>query len=151
MTRAAAASLLAMALIAAGTVAVTGVGHIVWAQTEDETAAPVATEEPAVEAEAASDEAAAPATPGPAGAPSDGAGLVSIDFKDADIRQVLRVIALINDGEARVGDAIADYKVMEIRKDSVVLANGGEPVVLEITFEQAPKSPSGAVTGGRQP
>ena len=60
-------------------------------------------------------------------------------------------IALINDGEARVGDAIADYKVMEIRKDSVVLANGGEPVVLEITFEQAPKSPSGAVTGGRQP
>ena len=60
-------------------------------------------------------------------------------------------IALIDDGEARVGDAIGDYKVLEIRTDSVVLANGGEPVVLKIAFEQAPKSPSGAVTGGRQP
>jgi hypothetical protein len=60
-------------------------------------------------------------------------------------------IALINDGEARVGDVIGEYKVLEIRKDSVVLANGGEPVVLEIAYEQAPKSPSGAVTGGRQP
>ena len=60
-------------------------------------------------------------------------------------------IALINNGEARVGDAIGEYKVLEIRKDSVVLANGGEPIILEIAFEQAPKSPSGAVTGGRQP
>ena len=58
-------------------------------------------------------------------------------------------IALINDGEARVGDTVGEYKVMEIRKDSVVLANGGEPVVLEIAFEQAPKSPSGAATKGR--
>ena len=60
-------------------------------------------------------------------------------------------IALINDGEARVGDAVGEFKVLEIRKDSVVLANGGEPIVLEIAFEQAPKSPSGAATGGRQP
>ena len=60
-------------------------------------------------------------------------------------------IALINDGEARVGDTVGEYKVLEIRKDSVVLANGGEPVVLEIAFEQAPKSPSGAATGGRKP
>ena len=60
-------------------------------------------------------------------------------------------IALINDGEARVGDMVGDYRVVEIRKDAVVLANGGEPVVIELAFETPPKSAPGAVKGGGQP
>ena len=60
-------------------------------------------------------------------------------------------IALINDGEARVGDMVGDYRVVEIRKDAVVLANGGEPVVIEMAFETPPKSAPGAATGGGQP
>lgn len=51
-------------------------------------------------------------------------------------------IALINELEAKVGDMIGGYRVMEIREDAVVLANGGEPVVLQITFE----TPSAALS-----
>jgi hypothetical protein len=60
-------------------------------------------------------------------------------------------IALINDGEVRVGDMIGDYRVVEIRKDAVVLANGGEPVVIELAFETPPTSAPGAAKGGGQP
>lgn len=56
-------------------------------------------------------------------------------------------IALINDGEARVGDAVGGYRVEEIRKDAVVLRNGGEPVVLTISFE-SPVSGTSDLTGG---
>ena len=60
-------------------------------------------------------------------------------------------IALINDTEAKVGDTINGYQVTEIRRDAVVLSvEGGEPVVLQITFD----TPPGALaprttTGGR--
>ena len=60
-------------------------------------------------------------------------------------------IALINDGEARVGDMVGEYRVVEIRKDAVVLANGGESVVIAIAFETPPKPAPGASKGGRQP
>lgn len=83
-----------LAFIAAGTLAVAGTGLVVWAQTEDEAAAPATTETPAAETEVASEEAAQPAAPVTAAIEPDSTGLVSIDFKDADIRQVLRVIAL---------------------------------------------------------
>ena len=58
-------------------------------------------------------------------------------------------IALINGVEAKVGDRIDDYKVAEIRRDAVVLTNGGEPVVLQIAFETPPtKLSPGTTTGG---
>ena len=62
-------------------------------------------------------------------------------------------IALINNMEVKVGDMVADYRVLEIRQNSVVLGNGGEPVVLQITFETTPSERSsgastGASTGG---
>ena len=60
-------------------------------------------------------------------------------------------IALINDGEARVGDAVGDYHVIEIRKDAVVLSSGGEPVVIELAFDAPPKSAPGDSKGGTQP
>ena len=60
-------------------------------------------------------------------------------------------IALINDGEARVGDMVGEYRVVEIRKDAVVLANGGEPVVIAIAFETPPKSAPSTPKGGGQP
>ena len=61
-------------------------------------------------------------------------------------------IALINDGEVKVGDRVNDYEVKEIRPDAVVLSNGGEPVVLQITFEAPPPklSPRTTKGGGRQ-
>jgi hypothetical protein len=62
-----------------------------------------------------------------------------------------RSIALINDGEARVGDMVAGYRVIEIRKDAVVLANGGEPLVIEIAFDAPKAAAPGAATGGGQP
>ena len=59
-----------------------------------------------------------------------------------------RSIALINNMEVKVGDMVADYRVLEIRQNSVVLGNGGEPVVLQITFEATPSElSSGASTG----
>ena len=58
-------------------------------------------------------------------------------------------IALINDAEVKVGDAVGGYRVKEIRQDAVVLINGGVPVVLEIAFEAPPSTLSpGATTGG---
>lgn len=60
-------------------------------------------------------------------------------------------IALINDGEAKVGDTIGGYRVTEIRRDAVVLENGGEPLVLEISFETAPGLPPNTTTGGEGP
>ena len=62
-------------------------------------------------------------------------------------------IALINDKEIRVGDLVADYQLLKIRQDSVVLGKGGEQMVLKITFETPPSKPSsgaspGASTGG---
>jgi len=58
-------------------------------------------------------------------------------------------IALINDGEAKVGDTIAGYQVKEIRKDAVVLSNGGKPLVLQIVFDALPaKTSPGTTTGG---
>ena len=56
-------------------------------------------------------------------------------------------IALINDLEARVGDPVGEYQVIEIRHDAVVLSNGSEPVVLEINFD-SPPAPSGTSLGG---
>ncbi len=44
-------------------------------------------------------------------------------------------IALINNTEVKVGDSVGFYQVKEIQKDSVVLNNDGEPVVLHIAFE----------------
>lgn len=44
-------------------------------------------------------------------------------------------IALLNDGEAKVGDIVEGYKVIEITRDTVTLGNGDEPVVLQISFE----------------
>jgi hypothetical protein len=50
-------------------------------------------------------------------------------------------LALINEGEVRVGDEVAGYRVAEIRKDAVVLSNGGEPLVLTISFEPESAGP----------
>jgi hypothetical protein len=44
-------------------------------------------------------------------------------------------IALINDVEVKVGDTVGTYRVVEIRKDAVVLSDGREPVVLQLAFE----------------
>lgn len=44
-------------------------------------------------------------------------------------------IALINDAEARVGDALGEYHVQEIRQDAVVLMREGQPVVLQMSFD----------------
>ena len=58
-------------------------------------------------------------------------------------------IALVNDGEVKVGDSISGYLVKEIRQDAVVLTSGGVPVVLEIAFDAPPsKLAPGATTGG---
>ena len=58
-------------------------------------------------------------------------------------------IALINDGEVKVGDSVGGYRVKEIRQDAVVLTSGGVPVVLEIAFDAPPSKLSpGATTGG---
>ncbi len=51
-------------------------------------------------------------------------------------------IALVNGTEVRVGDTIAGYKVAEIRQDAVVLTNGSEPIVLQISFEGPPDAAS---------
>ncbi len=56
-------------------------------------------------------------------------------------------LALINDSEVRVGDVIGTYRVTEIRQDAVVLANGGPPLVLQISFDTPPTPPGGAKGG----
>ena len=57
-------------------------------------------------------------------------------------------LALINDAEVKVGDVIGSYRVSEIRKDAVVLMNGGSPVILQISFDTPPAPPAGGPTGG---
>ena len=61
-------------------------------------------------------------------------------------------IALINDGEFKAGETVGVYEVLEIRHDAVVLSDGGEPVVLQITFD-APLSQGkrSATKGGEGP
>ncbi len=60
-------------------------------------------------------------------------------------------LALINEGEYRVGDTVGTYQVKEIRKDAVVLINGGEPLVLTIAFDTPPAAPSpNATKGGKR-
>lgn len=49
-------------------------------------------------------------------------------------------IALINDTEAKVGDVLGEYQVQEIRQDGVVLMRGGNPVVLQLSFETSPEA-----------
>ena len=58
-------------------------------------------------------------------------------------------LALINDVEAKVGDAVGEYRVTEIRNDAVVLSNGGAPMVLQISFETPSETASSdGTTGG---
>lgn len=52
-------------------------------------------------------------------------------------------MALLSDGEYKVGDMVDGYQVVEIRQDAVVLASGGKRTVLQITFE-SPSSTSSA-------
>ena len=60
-------------------------------------------------------------------------------------------IAIINDLEAKTGDTIGGYRVLEIRRDSVVLQNAsGEQMTLTIAFEAAPGASSDPGTGGGQ-
>lgn len=63
-----------------------------------------------------------------------------------------RSIALINDVELKVGDTVAGYQVAEIQRDAVVLTNGGEPLVLTISFDE-PVTPLAGDTprGGKKP
>ncbi len=81
----------------------------------------------------------------------------SVDTSKPMLRGILwdpngHSLALLNDGEYKVGEAIGEYQVMEIRKDAVVLSNGGESLVLQITFEPAPAGHSSdATTGGEAP
>lgn len=51
-------------------------------------------------------------------------------------------LALLDGTEAKVGDTVSGYQVVEIRKDAVVLGGGEEPVVLRISFETPPKAPA---------
>jgi len=53
-----------------------------------------------------------------------------------------RSLAMINDAEMRVGDSVAGYDVVEIRKDAVVLSGDGELVVLQIEFDTPPSKES---------
>ena len=58
-------------------------------------------------------------------------------------------VAMIDDQEVRVGDGLQAYKVIEIRKDAVVLKDGGEPVVLQMEYEVSPHSPVSPRHNGR--
>jgi len=65
-----------------------------------------------------------------------------------------RSLALINDTEVTVGDAVGPYRVAEIRTDAVVLMSeeDPEPLVLRITFEEAEsKKKSPESKGGERP
>lgn len=57
-------------------------------------------------------------------------------------------IALIDEAEVKVGDTIGAYRVTEIREDAVVLADGGQPVVLKIAVEALPSGFSSRTTMG---
>lgn len=62
-------------------------------------------------------------------------------------------LAIINDRELKVGDQVDGYRVADIRKDAVVLKDGGEPLVLRITFDASAPSSSKTKTtkGGEGP
>ena len=62
-------------------------------------------------------------------------------------------IALVNDAEAKVGETVDGYQIMEIRKDAVVVSDGEEPVVLQLQFDTRPpkKGSSGTTKGGEEP
>jgi len=62
-----------------------------------------------------------------------------------------RSIALINEKEVTVGDAVAGYQVKAIRPDAVVLEAEGEVVELRIMFEPAAELSPDATTGGEGP
>ena len=53
-------------------------------------------------------------------------------------------LALINGGEAQVGDVINGWAVMEIRQDEVILARDEERLVLRITFDGSKPPEPGA-------
>ena len=64
-------------------------------------------------------------------------------------------IAMINDTEMKVGDAIGEYHVKEIRRDAVILQSGVDTITLQISFETTPSSHpkkprpmKGSTTGG---
>lgn len=59
-------------------------------------------------------------------------------------------IALINDLEAKTGDAVEGYLVKEIRQDAVVLDGGGELMVLRIDFDAPQKAIPDAERGGEK-
>ena len=44
-------------------------------------------------------------------------------------------IALINDEEVKVGDAIGGYQVTAIRQNAVVLVRDGKSLVLQLAFD----------------
>lgn len=52
-------------------------------------------------------------------------------------------IALISGVEVRKGDQVAGYVVRDIRKDAVVLEQGGDILVLQIDFEAMPAPEKG--------
>ena len=54
-------------------------------------------------------------------------------------------IALINETELKVGDTIHEYRITDIREDAVVLMRDGQPVVLQISFDE-PKPKQGRKT-----
>ena len=60
-------------------------------------------------------------------------------------------IALINDGEVKVGDTIGEYRVAEIRQDAVVLTSGAETLVLQLQFEKSAELSPNTTTGGEGP
>ena len=84
-----------------------GVSPLSWAQQENGTAS-AASETDSSKSEASTESSAAEGSPAqmsegtagasasraPSAAPAEGGGLISVDFKDADIRQVLRIISL---------------------------------------------------------
>ena len=57
-------------------------------------------------------------------------------------------IAMINDGEVKVGDWVGQYQVREIHQDTVVLHSGtAELLVLKLAFD-APAPAAGTTKGG---
>lgn len=58
-------------------------------------------------------------------------------------------IALINELEARVGDIVDGFRVVEIRRDVVVVTDGSAPIELEITFEEPPADVLPPISKGR--
>lgn len=53
-------------------------------------------------------------------------------------------IALINGGEAQVGDAVNGYEITDITRDEVVLTRDDERMVLRITFDESKPPKAGA-------